>query len=180
MSCVTFSSLSFLSQCVVVQVLFYIGNASFLVHLAKYVTLDTGVGASKTEAAWIVASIGVSNIAGRIFLGWICHREKVESELVMILCNIGLAASILPLPFVKSLQGIALGYHCVLAFLLLSLFTGAFAACSVHGFMTATIGPVHANIVENITGRRDFAVGFGISLLFDALGSMLGPPSTGT
>ena len=48
-----------------------------------------------------------------------------------------------------------------------------------YGLFMSSIGPVYAICVENTTGRESFVVGYGISLIFESIGSLLGPPMAG-
>ena len=55
----------------------------------------------------------------------------------------------------------------------------AFGCTVTFGFFSGSIGPLLPHVIIKTLGRDQLGVGYGILLLFEAGGSLLGPPVAG-
>jgi MFS transporter, OFA family, oxalate/formate antiporter len=125
------------------------------VHLVIYAT---GTGMSPTNAASIIAVIGIAGIGGRLILSHL--GDVIGLKPVLILC---LALSSAAFVWLTTAQG---GW--VLYF---------FAA--IFGIGYGAFEVLHAPVMAQLFGLASFGTIFGIAMTFSSLGSILGPVAAG-
>lgn len=51
--------------------------------------------------------------------------------------------------------------------------------CIVFGFSTACVGPLLPDLIIETVGQKKLGIGYGYVLIFEGLGSFVGPPVGG-
>ncbi|KAK3579061.1 hypothetical protein CHS0354_029921 [Potamilus streckersoni] len=152
------------------------------VYLPDY-TLEAGY--SETEAAWLLSAIGIANTIGRVLLGWLGDRPKVNR---FVLYNMTLVAAgtttVLSLFCVNyillvinfAVFGIALGGYVALCPIVLSDLFGEDSIADSFGFscfvggICSLVGSPFAGWLFDRTGRYDLTfIATGIGLAFSGL-----------
>ena len=114
---------------------------------------------NKDRAAMLVSVLGLSLFIGRLCLGVI---DKIKCKPILfystsyILCGL-----------VVILMTVAQG------FVSLAILSAAL------GFLSATIGPLLPQIITDLLSVELLPPAYGYLLLFEAVGSLLGPPTAG-
>lgn len=117
-------------------------------------------GMATTAVKWLVPAIGISNIVGRILCGLISSVPKVSSLWVN---NIALSAG---------------GIACMVSGLSNdNIYQYGF--CVIFGFAVACFASLRSILVVEYLGLEQLTNCFGLFLLFQGLGAMLGAPIAG-
>ncbi|XP_051161542.1 uncharacterized protein LOC127281720 [Leptopilina boulardi] len=145
--------------------LFSISN--FLLHFwydVPYVYLTDNaieMGFSEKQASILISVIGITNMVGEIFLGWAGDRAWVNASMVYAICMFlcGTVTAMIPLA--------------VNNYSALCAISGAFGL-----FIAANYSLTSIILVEAITLER-FTNAYGLLLLVQGIGNLMGPPLAG-
>ncbi|KAL7745525.1 hypothetical protein ACLKA6_015516 [Drosophila palustris] len=131
-------------------------NLPYLYMAAQAKTL----GISKTEASYLIASIGVANTVGRIILGYIADKPWVNRLLVYNVCltACGIATAMVPL---------------------CTDFNSLMLYCAVFGFTIGAYVGLTSVILVDLLGLEKLTNAFGLLLLFQGIASFIGAPIGG-
>ncbi|KAH8398001.1 hypothetical protein KR222_009387 [Zaprionus bogoriensis] len=131
-------------------------NMPYLYVAAQAETLDI----SKSQASYLIATIGVANTIGRIILGYISDKPWVNRLLIYNVCltACGIATAMVPL---------CQDYASLLVY------------CSVFGFTIGAYVGLTSVILVDLLGLDKLTNAFGLLLLFQGIASFIGPPIGG-
>ncbi|XP_030568244.1 monocarboxylate transporter 5 [Drosophila novamexicana] len=131
-------------------------NVPYLYVVSQAETLNIG----KSEASYLIASIGVANTIGRIILGYIADKPWVNRLLVYNVCltACGIATAMVPL---------------------CGDFNSLLIYCSVFGFTIGAYVGLTSVILVDLLGLEKLTNAFGLLLLFQGIASFIGPPIGG-
>ncbi len=131
--------------------------AAYSTVTVHFVPLMVWKGLSKDEAAFMLGAFAFINLASHFFIGWIA--DKANKPLLMVLCHIGPALSVIPLIFSDR-------YWSLLLFTV------------VYTVLDASF-PVVWAMVGDFFGRSYFATIRGMMSFFYMWGSFAGPVAAG-
>ncbi|XP_022648692.1 monocarboxylate transporter 12-like isoform X3 [Varroa jacobsoni] len=122
----------------------------------------TSKGVEKDKAVVLLAVIGITNTAGRVFCGWVSDLPKVNALAInnVALIGGGIATALLPNLLMKSF-----GLLCVYA--------------AIFGFSIACFAALRSIIVVELFGLEKLTNAFGLLLLFQGVASLIGSPFAG-
>lgn len=129
------------------------------IHISAYVKVMYSL--SDSACAMFVSIIGVSNLIGRVALGFISHLPSVTSLCVY---KVSLLSSFVATLFIPIVNDILMVGIC----------------CAIFGFCSAGIGTILPDVVVNLVGQERFGPAFGFILIFEAAGTLAGGPVSGT
>ncbi|KAH8294437.1 hypothetical protein KR018_003723 [Drosophila ironensis] len=115
---------------------------------------------SKTEASYLIATIGVANTVGRIILGYISDKPWVNRLLVYNVCLTACGFATAMVPLCQDYQSLAF-------------------YCAVFGFTIGAYVGLTSVILVDLLGIDKLTNAFGLLLLFQGIASFIGPPIGG-
>lgn len=115
---------------------------------------------SKTEASYLIATIGVANTVGRIILGYISDKPWVNRLLVYNVCLTACGISTAMVPLCHDYQSLA--FYCI-----------------AFGFTIGAYVGLTSVILVDLLGLDKLTNAFGLLLLFQGIASFIGPPIGG-
>lgn len=120
------------------------------------------VGYSKEDASYLFSVIGILNMVGEIFLGWMGDRPWVNPGLVYALCmgGCGLVVALIPFLIIHSYK-------------LLSVVCGGFGLLIAANYSLTSIILVELISIERFTNA------YGLLLLVQGIANLIGPPLAG-
>ncbi|XP_047529209.1 uncharacterized protein LOC125065571 [Vanessa atalanta] len=123
---------------------------------------DNGLnmGFNESQASMLISIIGIVNMFGEIFLGWVGDWECANPSLVYAVCMILCGVVTFIMPLLSSYFGLAAA-------------SGAFGA-----FIAANYSLTSIILVEQITLEK-FTNAYGLLLLIQGLANLVGPPLAG-
>ncbi|KAL3853196.1 hypothetical protein ACJMK2_016757 [Sinanodonta woodiana] len=152
------------------------------VYLPDY-TLEKGY--SESEAAWLLSAIGIANTIGRVLLGWLGDRPKVNRfvlyNMTLVVAGTTTVLSLFCVNYVLLVInfvvfGIALGGYVALCPIVLSDLFGEDSIADSFGFscfvggVCSLVGSPFAGWLFDKTGRYDLTfIATGIGLAFSGL-----------
>ncbi|CAJ0944822.1 unnamed protein product, partial [Mesorhabditis belari] len=130
------------------------------------------LGLTSSDAAWIVSIYGMSNTIGRFVLGWIGDKEftflpsdigkdKPRNRLFLYISCLTLCGFL------------CIGVGFFQSFFTLCIFAGIF------GFLLAAAVSLVSVILVDLVGIEKIGSAFGIVLVAQAIGTLIGPPIAG-
>lgn len=150
-------SQSFVVLCVN-NLVYCLGLMVVYVHLGAFVKSCERF--SSNHSAHVFSIIGISNLLGRVFHGVLCHFPRMCTVLVYASSSV--------------LSGVA-----TLAIPLCSEFTALAVCASMFGFFSACLGALLPDVIIRLVGKQQLSSGYGIILLFESAGSIVGGPLAG-
>ena len=136
---------------------FYFGLSVVHVHLSAYAS---SIGFTEYHGAMLFSALGIANFAGCIMLGLIGNTPCITSIALCTMSYFIMGASAIISPLIMSYVGLVL-----------------FAV--VFGFFRASCGTIYFQVMADILSVELLASCMGYSLVFAALGSLLGAPTAG-
>ncbi|XP_017034882.1 monocarboxylate transporter 5 [Drosophila kikkawai] len=118
------------------------------------------LGISKSDASYLIATIGGANTVGRIILGYIADKPWVNRLLVYNLCLTLCGAATLMVPMCHDYRSLAL-------------------YCTVFGFTIGAYVGLTSVILVDLLGLDKLTNAFGLLLLFQGVASFMGTPIGG-
>ncbi|EDV32768.1 monocarboxylate transporter 1 [Drosophila ananassae] len=115
---------------------------------------------SKSEASYLIATIGVANTVGRIILGYISDKPWVNRLLVYNVCLTACGVATAMVPLCTNYQTLTL-------------------YCVVFGFTIGAYVGLTSVILVDLLGLDKLTNAFGLLLLFQGIASFIGPPIGG-
>ena len=138
------------------------------------------MGVERNQASFLISAFGISNIIGKICLGYLSDRTWTNR---LYLYNISLAICGLSeyetqkkrehhLQTVFDFTGILLSNFCM-------SFATQMIYCVVFGFTYGSYRGLAAIVLIDIIGIEKFVLGHGVQLLFMGIATIIGPILTG-
>uniref|UniRef100_A0A8D8TUN4 Monocarboxylate transporter 14 n=1 Tax=Cacopsylla melanoneura TaxID=428564 RepID=A0A8D8TUN4_9HEMI len=121
----------------------------------------TNRGLSKEEATSILSYIGVTNTIGMVVLGWACDQPWLNVKKTYAVCLIGCGLSTVMMPF------FATNYYALLV------------TCLSFGVFFASNFSCTPIILVELVPLDRFATAYGLTLLAQGIGNLVGPPLAG-
>ncbi|XP_033169755.1 monocarboxylate transporter 12 [Drosophila mauritiana] len=115
---------------------------------------------TKTDASYLISTIGVANTVGRIILGYISDKPWVNRLLVYNVCLTACGISTAMVPLCHDFQSLAF-------------------YCCVFGFTIGAYVGLTSVILVDLLGLDKLTNAFGLLLLFQGIASFIGPPIGG-
>ncbi|KAH8373871.1 hypothetical protein KR200_010865 [Drosophila serrata] len=115
---------------------------------------------TKSEASYLIATIGVANTVGRIVLGYISDKPWVNRLLVYNLCLTACGVATVMVPLCHDYRSLTL-------------------YCTAFGFTIGAYVGLTSVILVDLLGLDKLTNAFGLLLLFQGIASFIGPPIGG-
>ncbi|KAL8616127.1 hypothetical protein ACOMHN_066614 [Nucella lapillus] len=132
----------------------------FYVPFVFCVDLAVSLGISKSNAAFLISVIGITNTVGRVVTGWLADLRRINSLVItyvsIFICGLSTAL----FPFCTTY-----GLLC--------------AAASLFGLSVAAFISLSSILICDLLGLEKLTNGFGLLSLFRGLAAMTGPPLAG-
>uniref|UniRef100_A0A182NH05 Major facilitator superfamily (MFS) profile domain-containing protein n=1 Tax=Anopheles dirus TaxID=7168 RepID=A0A182NH05_9DIPT len=116
---------------------------------------------SEQDGANLISVIGITNTIGMVGLGWVGDRPWVNVSKTYAVCLALCGASIFVMPW------------------LISSYTAMVILCVIFGFTFASTFSFTPIIMVRLVSLDDFTVAYGLVLLVQGIGSLVGPPIAG-
>lgn len=145
----------------VLYILFAIlAAAGFFIPPLFLVPFASSLGIDKYWAAMILSVLALTDLAGRLFCGWIANMRLLRNLqlLTMVVTLLGIVLLLLP---------INLNYWAILVF------------TSFCGFLFGCVVAIHVTSIVDIVTLEGFDNGLGLFMLFRSIGGFIGPPAAG-
>ena len=141
------------------QVLFSLGQSVVNVHIAYYAST---IGTSVNESALLLSLVGILNLIGRVLIGIIAHHPRVCPIVLFIVCFVATGGIIATLGLIKNLIALMIG-------------------AALFGLFSASWGTLNPEVIIQVLSADPqlLSNAYGYILIFDAIGSLLGPPTAG-
>ncbi len=133
------------------------GQSITMTHIIPYAEHNAH---SAVFAASLVASCGLSSLAGRTVHGLIIHHPQVNTRLYYIFCFVIVGLSMFTMAIWTSAPVLMV-------------------AMVILGYFYASWGPVLAEVLMEVGGPDDFSYGYGFLMMAAGFGYMLGAPCAG-
>ena len=139
------------------MLLYCFGQSVIYTHIVSYAHHK---GHSIQMCSYFISMIGVSNVIGRILLGFVARVGSVNLRVLYACCYLIAGAC-------------CYGYCVWNSYVVMAMLM------TLLGFMLAAFGPLLSEIVCVTVGVQQFAVAYGYLLISMAFGTLLGAPSAG-
>ncbi|XP_053664213.1 uncharacterized protein LOC128713380 [Anopheles marshallii] len=116
---------------------------------------------SEQDGANLISVIGITNTIGMVGLGWLGDRPWVDVSKTYAVCLALCGASIFAIPWV------------------ISSYAAMVVLCIIFGFTFASTFSFTPIIMVRLVSLDDFTVAYGLVLLVQGIGSLIGPPIAG-
>uniref|UniRef100_A0A182QGJ6 Major facilitator superfamily (MFS) profile domain-containing protein n=1 Tax=Anopheles farauti TaxID=69004 RepID=A0A182QGJ6_9DIPT len=116
---------------------------------------------TEQDGANLISVIGITNTIGMVGLGWLGDRPWVDVCKTYAVCLALCGASIFVMPW------------------LISSYTAMVILCIIFGFTFASTFSFTPIIMVRLVSLDDFTVAYGLVLLVQGIGSLVGPPIAG-
>ncbi|XP_066288597.1 monocarboxylate transporter 12-like isoform X2 [Branchiostoma lanceolatum] len=134
-----------------------LGMSIIYVHLVAHAQI---LGVEKTQAAFLLSIMGVSDAISRPINGWLSDRGMISKVYYYTIGITGLAISTTAIPFGTTYAGLVV--------------------CMVfYGFFSGVFHPLIAVLVRKYSGVSRISGGLGWTFVFQGVAFLLGPPVAG-
>uniref|UniRef100_A0A182MLB8 Major facilitator superfamily (MFS) profile domain-containing protein n=1 Tax=Anopheles culicifacies TaxID=139723 RepID=A0A182MLB8_9DIPT len=116
---------------------------------------------SEQDGANLISVIGITNTIGMVGLGWLGDQPWVDVSKTYAVCLALCGASIFVMPWV------------------ISSYAAMVILCIIFGFTFASTFSFTPIIMVRLVSLDDFTVAYGLVLLVQGIGSLIGPPIAG-
>ncbi|XP_052896543.1 uncharacterized protein LOC128303587 [Anopheles moucheti] len=116
---------------------------------------------SEQDGANLISVIGITNTIGMVGLGWLGDQPWVDVSKTYAVCLALCGASIFVIPWV------------------ISSYAAMVVLCIIFGFTFASTFSFTPIIMVRLVSLDDFTVAYGLVLLVQGIGSLIGPPIAG-
>ncbi|XP_018431437.1 PREDICTED: monocarboxylate transporter 7 [Nanorana parkeri] len=126
------------------------------------IPLCLSLGIDKDSAAYMLSSMAIAEVFGRIGAGWILNRKPIGKLAIELIFVLLLCLALLAFPFTGTFWGLV--------------------ACSVFfGCMLGTVTGTHIPLVaeEDVVGIEKMSSGVGVYVFIQSLAGLAGPPLAG-
>ncbi|XP_035694194.1 monocarboxylate transporter 13-like [Branchiostoma floridae] len=134
-----------------------LGNSMIFVHLVAHAQ---DIGVEKTQAAFLLSIMGISEAVSRLINGWLSDRRKISKVYYYMIGIAGLGISNIAIPFGRT-------------------YTGLVVCMVVYGLFSGIFYPLIAVLVRKYSGVSRISGGLGWAFVFQGAAFLLGPPVAG-
>ncbi|XP_068577044.1 monocarboxylate transporter 13 [Cebidichthys violaceus] len=134
--------------------------AGFFIPPLFLVPFANSLGMDNYWPAFILSTLALADLAGRLLCGWIANMRLVRNLqlLTMVVTLLGVVLLLLP---------VSHNYWAILVF------------ASLYGFLFGCVVAIHVTSIVDIVTLEGFDSGLGLFMLFRSIGGFLGPPAAG-
>lgn len=134
--------------------------AGFFIPPLFLVPFANSLGMDNYWPAFILSTLAMADLAGRLLCGWIANMRLVRNLqlLTMVVTLLGVVLLLLP---------VSHNYWAILVF------------ASLYGFLFGCVVAIHVTSIVDIVTLEGFDSGLGLFMLFRSIGGFIGPPAAG-
>lgn len=126
------------------------------------IPLGISLGIDQDRAAFLLSTMAITEVFGRITAGFILNREPIRKIYIELICVILLTVSLSAFPFATEFWGLT--------------------SCSIFfGFMFGTIGGTHIPLLaeDDVVGIEKMSSAAGVYVFIQSIAGLAGPPLAG-
>ncbi|NXP53607.1 MOT7 protein, partial [Heliornis fulica] len=126
------------------------------------IPLSLSFGISKDHSAYILSSMAVAEVFGRVSAGWLFNKKPIRKIYIELNCVILLSVALFAFPFASEFWGLM--------------------SCSIFfGFMLGTVAGTHLPLLaeDDVVGIEKMSSAAGVYVFIQSLAGLAGPPLAG-
>ncbi|KAM9811098.1 monocarboxylate transporter 13 [Neosynchiropus ocellatus] len=124
------------------------------------VPFANSLGIDKYWPASILSVLALTDLAGRLFCGWLANMRMLRNLQLLAMVTVMLGVTLLLLPLSQDYWGVL-------------IFSG------LYGFLFGCVVAIHVISIVDIVTLDGFDIGLGLFMLFRSVGGFVGPPAAG-
>uniref|UniRef100_W5KTL5 Monocarboxylate transporter 7 n=1 Tax=Astyanax mexicanus TaxID=7994 RepID=W5KTL5_ASTMX len=126
------------------------------------IDLSVSCGLERNQATYMLSTMAVAEIFGRLSIGWILNRRPVRKIYILLICTM-LLSLVLAL------------------FTAVSEFWGLACCCAAFGFLFGTVGSTHIPMLaeDDVVGIDRMSSAVGVYVFIQSFAGLAGPPLAG-
>lgn len=127
------------------------------------INLSVSCGLESNQATYMLSTMAVAEIFGRLSIGWIMNRRPVRKIYILLICSV-LLSLVLAL------------------FTAVSEFWGLACCCAAFGFLFGTVGSTHIPMLaeDDVVGIKRMSSAVGVYVFIQSFAGLAGPPLAGS
>ncbi|CAJ1080764.1 monocarboxylate transporter 7-like [Xyrichtys novacula] len=128
------------------------------------IELSVSRGVERNRATYMLSTMAVTEILGRLSIGWILTRKPLRTKklLVLLVCVISVAVDLLGFTLVTEFYGLAV-------------------CCAIYGFFLGTLTSTHIPMLaeDDVVGIERMSSAAGVYVFIQSFAGLAGPPLGG-
>ncbi|XP_048870000.1 monocarboxylate transporter 7-like [Brienomyrus brachyistius] len=126
------------------------------------IELSVSRGIERDKAAFMLSAIAISEIFGRMSIGWILNKKPISKIYIMLICVLLLCVVLVVFTFVTHIWGLT-------------------ACCVLYGFLFGTVASTHVPMLaeEDVVGLERMSSAAGVYVFIQSFAGLAGPPLGG-
>lgn len=126
------------------------------------IELSVSRGIQREKAAFMLSTIAISEIFGRMSIGWILNKKPISKIYIMLLCVLLLCVVLVVFTFVTHIWGLT-------------------ACCVLYGFLFGTVASTHVPMLaeDDVVGVERMSSAAGVYVFIQSFAGLAGPPLGG-
>ncbi|XP_066498575.1 solute carrier family 16 member 6b [Hoplias malabaricus] len=126
------------------------------------IDLSVSCGLERDQATYMLSTMAVSEIFGRLSIGWVLNRRPIRKIYILLICT--------------TLLGLVLAL-----FTTVSEFWGLATCCAACGFLFGTVGSSHIPMLaeDDVVGIERMPSAVGVYVFIQSFAGLAGPPLAG-
>ncbi|KAL4605030.1 monocarboxylate transporter 7 isoform X1 [Arapaima gigas] len=126
------------------------------------IELSVSRGINRDKAAFMLSTMAVSEICGRLSIGWILNKRPIRKIYILLICVLLLSVVLVAFTFVTSVWGLT-------------------TCCVLYGFLFGTVASTHIPMIaeDDVVGVDKMSTAAGVYVFIQSLAGLAGPPLGG-
>ncbi|XP_026870539.2 solute carrier family 16 member 6b isoform X1 [Electrophorus electricus] len=126
------------------------------------IELSVGCGMERESATYMLSTMAVAEILGRLSIGWVLNRGLVRKLYILLVCTALLSLVLVFFPFVTEFWGLA-------------------SCCAAYGFLLGTVASTHIPMLaeDDVVGIEKMPTAAGVYVFIQSFAGLAGPPLGG-
>ncbi|XP_076852602.1 solute carrier family 16 member 6b [Brachyhypopomus gauderio] len=126
------------------------------------IDLSVSCGMERESATYMLSTMAVAEILGRLSIGWVLNHGPVRKLYVLLVCMATLTLVLIFFPFVTEFWGLA-------------------SCCAAYGFLLGTVASTHIPMLaeDDVVGIERMPTAAGVYVFVQSFAGLAGPPLGG-
>ncbi|XP_030629155.1 solute carrier family 16 member 6a [Chanos chanos] len=126
------------------------------------VELSASLGVEREKAAYMLSAMAISEIFGRLSVGWVMSGVRIRKIFILLGCVVLLCAVLV-------------------VFTLVQGFTGLVVCCVLYGFLLGSVASTHIPLLaeDDVVGIKRMPLAVGVYVCIQSFAGLGGPPLGG-
>ncbi|XP_018617313.1 monocarboxylate transporter 7 isoform X2 [Scleropages formosus] len=126
------------------------------------IELSVSRGIDRDKAAFMLSAMAVSELCGRLSIGWILNKRPIRKIYILLMCVLLLSVVLVVFTFITSIWGLA-------------------ACCVFYGFLLGTVTSTHIPMLaeDDVVGVDRMSTAAGVYVFIQSFAGLAGPPLGG-